>query len=62
MPLAISFVFSVLFGIGIELLQAFLTTTRKADIFDVFANVTGATLAVIVIILVNKYNGIIDKI
>jgi VanZ family protein len=61
-PLVISFVFSVLFGIGIELLQAFITTTRKADVFDVFANVTGTTLAVIAIILLNKYNGIIDKI
>jgi VanZ family protein len=61
-PLAISFAFSVFFGIGIELLQAFITTTRKADVFDVFANVTGTTLAVIAIILLNKYNGIIDKI
>jgi VanZ family protein len=43
-------------------MQRFFTVTRNADVYDVFANVSGATLAVIVIILVNKYNGIIDKI
>lgn len=61
-PLAISFVLSFFFGIGIEILQAFLTTTRKADVFDVFANLGGATLAVILIVLLNKFNRILDKI
>lgn len=60
--LTISFVFSFFFGIGIEILQAILTTTRKADILDVFANVSGSLVAVIALILLNKYNGIIDKI
>lgn len=54
--LIISFGFSVLFGIGIELLQALLTTTRKADVQDVLANVTGATLAVVAIIILDKYS------
>jgi VanZ family protein len=60
-PLSISFGFSCLFGIGIELLQALLTSTRSADVFDVLANITGATLAVITIILLNK-SGRISKI
>jgi len=60
--LLISLVLSFFFGIAIELMQRFFTVTRNADVYDVFANVSGATLAVIVIILVNKYNGIIDKI
>jgi VanZ family protein len=61
-PLAFSFIFSFIFGISIELMQAFFTTTRSADVFDVLANMTGATLAVIAIILLNTYNRIIDKI
>lgn len=54
-PLSIAFGFSVLFGIGIEILQALFTTTRSADVFDVVANITGATVAVIGIILIDKY-------
>jgi VanZ family protein len=60
--LLISLVLSFFFGIAIELMQRFFTVTRNADVYDVFANLSGATLAVVVIILVNKYNGIIDKI
>ncbi|MCI4442839.1 MAG: VanZ family protein [Lentimicrobium sp.] len=60
--LLISLVLSFFFGIAIELMQRFFTVTRNADVYDVFANLSGATLAVMVIILVNKYNGIIDKI
>jgi VanZ family protein len=37
--------FSLLFGIGIEILQDKLTTTRSGDFFDVLANFMGATLA-----------------
>jgi len=55
-PLAISVVFSVFFGISIEILQDLCTTNRKADIFDVVANTSGAILAVIAIILLHKYN------
>ena len=61
-PLAVSFVFSVFFGIGIELIQKFFTVTRSADVFDVIANLFGASLAVILILLLNTYKGIIDKI
>jgi len=57
-----SLVLSFVFGIAIELMQQFFTVTRNADVYDVFANLSGATLAVIAIILVNKFNGIIDKI
>ena len=56
-PLVISFVFSVFFGILIEILQSLCTTTRTADVFDVLANVTGASLAVILIVWLNKNYG-----
>jgi VanZ family protein len=61
-PLVFSFIFSFVFGVSIELMQAFFTTTRSADVFDVLSNVSGASLAVISIILLNTYNKIIDKI
>ena len=60
-PLAISFFLSVFFGIGIEILQKLFTTTRKGDIIDVLANMSGATLAVCFILIVSKYNTL-DKI
>lgn len=41
-----AFLFSVAFGISIEILQQLLTTTRKADILDVMANTFGSFLAV----------------
>ena len=50
-PLITSFLFSVFFGIGIEIAQELLTTTRHADILDVLANVSGATLAVVLVLL-----------
>jgi VanZ family protein len=61
-PLILAFVFSFIFGILIEVLQELFTTTRSADIFDVLANVSGSSLAVISISLLNRYNKIIDKI
>lgn len=60
--LTISFFFSLFFGIGIELTQQFFTTTRKGDVIDIVANLFGALLAVISIVLLNKFNGIVDKI
>lgn len=60
-PLLISFLLSVFFGILIEILQEFCTTTRRADFFDILSNFTGATLAVLLILWVNR-NGILDKI
>jgi len=53
---------SFVFGIAIEFMQQYFTTTRTADVFDVLANLFGAFLAAILIILVNAYNGLIDKI
>jgi VanZ family protein len=60
--LFISFLLSLFFGIAIELIQEFFTTTRSAEVIDELANLSGAILAVIAIILLNKYNGIVDKI
>lgn len=60
--LAITFVFSLILGIVIEMIQQFFTVTRSADILDILANIFGATLAFISIVLLNKFNGIIDKI
>jgi VanZ family protein len=53
-PYVISFLFSVLFGITVEMLQGQYTTTRKEDALDVAANLVGATLAVFLIILYFK--------
>lgn len=60
--LAVTLIVSFIFGIAIELMQQYFTTTRSADIFDILANLFGAFLAASLIILVNAYNGIIDKI
>lgn len=61
-PLVISFVFSFFFGVAIELMQQFFTTTRSADVLDELANLSGATLAVVAIVLLNTYNKILDRI
>lgn len=50
-PYIISFLFSVLFGITIEIMQGQYTTTRKEDALDVVANIIGAFLAVFLIFL-----------
>ncbi|MBL0735609.1 VanZ family protein [Flavobacterium sp. GN10] len=42
----ISFIFSVFFGITIEILQNALTVTRSADVTDILANALGAFVAV----------------
>lgn len=42
----ISFIFSVFFGITIEILQSALTVTRASDVTDVLANSLGAVVAV----------------
>lgn len=42
----ISFIFSVFFGITIEILQTALTVTRTADVTDILANALGAFVAV----------------
>ena len=55
----ISFIFSVFFGITIEILQGVLTTTRTPDVTDVLSNTIGATTAVFSAIAFRKQ---IDKI
>ena len=45
---------SLLYGILIEFLQETCTTTRHADIFDVLANLTGATFAFLVFAIYKK--------
>lgn len=55
-PLLTSFLLSFVFGIIIEILQGLVTTTRSADVMDGVANVTGATLAVVLVIICSKYN------
>ncbi|MFV8373720.1 VanZ family protein [Flavobacterium sp. LB1P62] len=57
-PLVLSFVFSIFFGIAIEIIQAFFTTTRKGDFFDVLANLSGGILSVCVILFFNKYTSL----
>jgi VanZ family protein len=53
---------SFVLGIAIELMQQYFTTTRNADVFDILANLFGAFLAAVSIILVNSINGLIDRI
>ena len=53
-PYLISFLFSVLFGIAIEIMQGEFTTTRKEDALDVVANMVGALFAVILVFLYFK--------
>ena len=53
---------SFVLGIVIELLQQSYTTTRNGDVFDILANLFGAFLAAVSIILVNAINGLIDRI
>jgi VanZ family protein len=50
----ISFLFSVVFGATIEVLQGQYTTTRKEDALDVVANMIGAALAVFLFVLYFK--------
>jgi len=54
-PLIVSFLLSIFFGIGIEIVQGVFTTSRKEDFLDVLANASGAILAVCMIVLYDKY-------
>lgn len=53
--LLLAFVFSVFFGIIIEILQGVYTATRAQDVTDILANTFGGTIAMIVILLYYKY-------
>jgi len=55
----ISFIFSVFFGITIEILQGVFTKTRAADVTDILGNAIGALAAVFAAIAFKKQ---IDKI
>lgn len=55
----ISFIFSVFFGITIEILQGAFTKTRAADVADILGNAIGATAAIFTAIAFKKQ---IDKI
>ena len=55
----ISFIFSVFFGITIEILQGVLTVTRASDVTDVLANALGAIFGIFAAIVFKKQ---IDKI
>jgi VanZ family protein len=48
-PILFGFIFAVVYGIIIEICQAFFTTNRSGDVLDALANTTGAALAVIVL-------------
>ncbi len=54
-PIVISIIISFFFGIIIEILQDLFTENRHADLFDVLANLFGATLSVITIMVLNKF-------
>lgn len=49
------FLYSIIYGILIEILQATFTLTRKADIYDVLANTTGAGLAVLILYFYDSF-------
>ena len=53
---------SFVLGMAIELMQQYFTTSRNADVFDILANLFGAFLAAVSIIMVNAINGLIDRI
>lgn len=61
MPLMVAFMFSVFCGIAIEVLQGLYTATRREDVLDVAANVSGATLAVLGIVIYYRVKPIDKK-
>lgn len=54
-PFVVSFVMSVLFGVFIEIVQQCCTQNRSGDLFDVFANILGATLAISLFYILDNY-------
>lgn len=49
-----SVIFSLFFGIVIEVLQVRLITTRNGDFFDVLANLSGAILAFVFVLIAKQ--------
>jgi glycopeptide antibiotics resistance protein len=50
----IAFTLSVIFGIAMRFCKDFYTTTRREDILDVAANVSGAALAILRYLFITK--------
>lgn len=46
---------SLLYGILIEAAQELFTTTRRADLYDVMANTTGAFMGIAILMIANYY-------
>ena len=53
-PLITALVLSFIFGMSIEVLQELCTSTRKADLMDILANVSGAMLAFVSMLFLKK--------
>ncbi|MBD0833479.1 VanZ family protein [Aestuariibaculum sediminum] len=49
-----SALFSIIFGIVIEVLQGMVTETRKPDLYDVIANTSGVLLAVVAVLVYTR--------
>jgi len=47
--------FSFVYGVLIELLQGWITVSRQSDFKDVFANLLGTIIAIIVLLCVKKH-------
>lgn len=54
--------FSLVFGIAVEMMQQYFTINRTSDIFDVVANLSGTLTAVLLIIIVNSSNKLLSRI
>lgn len=57
-----AFLFSLFFGITIEIAQALFTTTRQADVIDVAANCVGGLLAIGFILLFKRKKNLLSLI
>lgn len=53
--LLMAFLVSFFYGVGIEITQSLFTDTRKGDVFDVFANMTGSVSAIIISLIIIKF-------
>jgi len=51
----ILFSISLVFGIGIEISQQVFTTSRKADLLDVIANISGASSALVFLLYIQYF-------
>ena len=47
-----AFLFSLIYGSLIEIIQSTFTTTRNGDVFDLLGNITGASIAALSILVV----------